>query len=91
MLMRVLIPLFLLSWLTACATEVIVEKPVVVEVEVVKWTPIPTEFTVESPKSVIPDTLTYGEAISLWSVDRSTLDILNGRLRGIQELSDELP
>ena len=89
MLMRVLILLFLASWLTACATEVIVEKPVPVEVEVVRWTPIPADLTEQIIKKPIPVGLTYGEAIDLWSQDRVSLDVVNARLRGIQELSDD--
>lgn len=87
--MRVWIPLCLLSCLTACATEVIVEKPVPVEVEVVKWTPVPADLTIQEPKKPIPDELSYGEAIELWSQDRASLETVNARLRAIQGLSDE--
>lgn len=58
-------------------------------IEIVKWTPVPADLTEEVPKTVIPDSLTYGEAIDLWSQDRVGLDVANGRLRGIQELSDD--
>lgn len=88
-MIRVLILAFLTLLLTACATEKIVPLPVPVEIEVVKWTPIPDDLTEEIPKQAIPDELTYGEAIDLWSQDRSSLDTVNGRLRGIQELSDD--
>lgn len=88
-MIRVLTLAFLLSLLTACGTEKVVEKPVPVRVEVVKWTPVPKDLTRQLPKQAIPDTLTYGQAIELWSRDRGSLDIVNARLRGIQELSSE--
>lgn len=89
--MRVLIPLCLLSFCTACGTTEIIEKPVPVEVEVVKWVPVPKDLTREVPKRSIPTALTYGQAIELWSMDRASLETANARLRAIQGLSDETP
>lgn len=89
MLMRVSALICLSSLSVACATEVIVEKPVPVEVEVIKWTPVPADLTRQEPKKAIPDALSYGQAIELWSKDRASLDIVNARLSAVEGLSDE--
>jgi len=49
---------------------------------------VPPDLLAESPKQAIPDTLTFGQAIELWSEDRASLDTVNGQLRGIKELSE---
>ena len=84
--MRVLIPLFLTLSLTACGTERLVEKPVPVEVVRVEYIPIPADMFHMEQKQTIPETLTYGQAIELWSEDRATIEALNARLRAIQAL-----
>lgn len=80
--------LFLLSWLTlsGCSNTRIVEKPVPVEVVRVEVVPIPAELLHVEHKQSIPDQITYGQAIELWSEDRATIDILNGRLDAIRIL-----
>ena len=59
-----------------------------VEVVVRERVPVPPDLLAESPKQAIPDTLTFGQAIELWSEDRASLDTVNGQLRGIKELSE---
>lgn len=83
---RVLILTCLPLFLTACATETVVEKPVVVPVVETKWRAIPSDLTRRCPKSVIPATATYGEVIELWSKDRAAIDTCNGRLAGVESL-----
>ena len=85
---RVLIPLFLMLCLTACATERIVEKPVVVKTTEIKWREIPAELTRRKTKQQIPEAMTYGEALEAWSRDRATIDTLNGQLLGIISLTE---
>ncbi len=87
-----LILLFLVPFLTSCARERIVEKPVLHEVVRTEYRDVPADLTVPCEKSEIPDTMTYGEAIEAWAKDRSAVDRCNGKLAGIKSLSagDEL-
>lgn len=88
MSMRVLLLSFLMPWLTACGTERVIEKPVPVEVVRIERTLVPGEFLVLHPKTEIPEDLTYGDALQLWSEDRAIIDRQNGQLRAIQTLND---
>lgn len=88
MLTRVLIPLCLTLSLTACGTERVVEKPVIVEVVKTEWRSIPADLTEQCPKVTIPDGLTFGQAIELWAEDRAAIDACNGKLAGIKSLGD---
>ena len=72
--------------LGACATERIVEKPVPVEVFIVDYIEVPRDLTGGMAKQRVPDGLTYGEAIQLWSEDRATIDTLNGNMLAIRSL-----
>ena len=84
-----LIPLFLPLFLTACATERIVEKPVPVYIDRVEYVPVPADLTETRQKQAIPDGLTYAGALELWAKDRETIDVLNGTLMGISSLGGE--
>ena len=86
MRMRVLALLSLTLLFSACATERIVEKPVPYEVIVVDYIEVPHDLTGGMAKQRIPDGITYGEAIELWSEDRATIDTLNGKMWAIRSL-----
>ena len=74
---------------TGCVREVIVEKPVPVEVPgPVQFIEIPPDLLVLHQKATIPESLTWSEAAQLWTADRQTIDILLGNLLGIQALGD---
>ena len=85
---RASILLCLALFLTACATEKVVERPVVVHTTESKWREIPSDLTRTLPKQPIPQSLTYGEFIEVCSRDRATIDTLNGQLLGISSLSE---
>lgn len=89
MRMHVWIPICLLLSLTACGTERIIEKPVPVEIIRVEYVPVPADLLHGAQKQTIPETLTYGLGIELWAEDRSTIDILNAKLKAIQSLTTE--
>jgi hypothetical protein len=75
--------------LSACGSrEVLVDRPVPVEVVRVEYVQIPTDLTVERPKAPVPPDLNYGEAIALWSEDRARIDTLNGQIRAIRSLEN---
>lgn len=75
--------------LTACGSrEVIVEKPVPVEVPgPVQYIPVPSDLLLLRQPSTIPDGVTYGEALTLWAIDRATIEALLGQLRAIEVLN----
>ena len=80
---------FLALPLTGCVREVIVEKPVPVPVPgPTKWVDVPRNLVVIRNKTTLPETLSYGESLQLWSADRATIEALNGQLRAIQGLND---
>lgn len=89
MIMRVLIPLCLLSLLTACGTERVITKPVVVETTKIERVLVPADLLVQHQKTTIPEALTYGEAIELWSLDRASIEKQNGQLKAIESLNEE--
>ena len=84
-----LIPLFLTLCLTACGTERVVEKPVVVEVVKTEWRAVPDDLTAPCAKTEIQVGMTYGEAIESWAKDRASIDACNGKLKGIRSLGQE--
>lgn len=83
-----LIPLCLTLFLTACASERIVEKPVIHEVVKTEYRDVPSDLTTRCKKTEIPETMTYGEALEGWAADRAQIDVCNGRLAGIESLGD---
>jgi hypothetical protein len=88
----VLILLFPMLLLTACAETKIIEKPVPVYIDRVEYIPVPYDLTIKRNKTAIPETLTYGEALELWSVDRATIETLNGQMEAVESLGqEELP
>ena len=86
---RAWIALFLLPFLTSCANERIVERPVPVEVVRVETLPVPQDLLSQCAKQPVPESMTYGEALAAWSKDRSCIDILNTRIDAIRMLGDE--
>jgi hypothetical protein len=68
----------------------IVEKPVPVEIVRYERVSVPADLTAEVAKQPIPDALSYGDAVLLWSRDRAAVDRCNGRLRAIRSLNDEV-
>jgi hypothetical protein len=72
--------------LTACGTERVVEKPVIVEVVKTEWREVPADLTARCAKSEIPEAMTYGEALESWAKDRASIDACNGKLAGIESL-----
>ena len=69
--------------------EVIVEKPVLVEVPgPTEFVGVPSELLIMHAPSTIPDTLTWGEAGQLWIADRESIAILNAQINAISGLGD---
>jgi hypothetical protein len=88
--MRVSIVLCILPFLAACGTTRVVASPVAVEIEgAVQWQDIPADLLVFHQKTTIPEELTYGEAMQLWSADRGIIDTLLGQIEGISTLNNE--
>lgn len=88
----VLTLLFLTLLLTACGNTKIIEKPVPVYIDKVEYVPVPYDLTMKRNKTTIPDAITYGEALELWSIDRATIDTLNGQMEAVESLGqEELP
>ena len=86
--MRVLLLLLTPLFLTACATERVIEKPVPVPVPgPTQYVEVPPDLVTTREKTFIPASITYGEALELWSLDRAAIDKLNGQLLGIKSLS----
>ena len=81
--------MFLSIFLGGCgANEVIVEKPVVVEVPgPVQHIPVPAEFLVIHEPATIPDSLTWAELAQLFTADRETIRMLNAQIVGIKSLN----
>jgi len=79
--------LCLLTLLLGCGSTEVIEKPVVVEVEVVKWREVPPNLLIIHNKSTVPDILKYGELIQLWAEDRAIIEKQNGQLKAIESLS----
>ncbi len=75
----------------ACSTtERVVLKPEFVEINDTVYIAVPADLTAPIAKQERPDgDLVYGGAIYLWSLDRATVDKLNGRLKAIESLGDE--
>jgi hypothetical protein len=48
--------------------------------------PVPTDLLVTEAPAEIPEGLTYGQAIHLWSIDRAALETVNGRLEAVRVL-----
>ncbi len=91
MKMRALVLWCLSISLMACSTErVVTRTEVVIEKETV-YVAVPADLTAPIAKQERPDgDLVYGGAIYLWSLDRATVDKLNGRLKAIESLGDEV-
>jgi hypothetical protein len=70
----------------ACAHETLVEVPVPVEVVRFERIPVPADLLVTEAPAEIPEGLTYGQAIHLWSIDRAALETVNGRLEAVRVL-----
>jgi hypothetical protein len=87
--MRVLIALSLFGFLSACAPQKVAVQPTVVEVVRVERVPVPSDLLALHNPSTIPNELTYGELIQLWSADRGTITILNGQIEAIRSLNEE--
>ena len=81
--------LCLTLFLTACANERIVEKPVIHEVVRTEYRDVPSDLVRKCEKTEIPETMTYGEALEGWAADRAQIDVCNGRLAGIESLGDD--
>ncbi len=86
----VLMLLFPLICLTACSTERVVIRTIPVEVIVRERIAVPAEHLVTiEPQARPAGSVTYGQAIELWSHDRASIGILNGQLDAIGALNDE--
>ena len=90
--MRALVLLYLSISLMACSTtERVVLKPEIVEITNTVYVSVPADLTTPIAKQERPDVdLTYGDAINLWVLERATIDTLNGRLKAIESLSEEV-
>ena len=86
---RLLLLGIIISIITACTPERVIEKPVVQTVVETRWREVPAELTKPCPKAEIVDEMTYGEAIEAWSRDRAAIDVCNGKLAGIESLGDD--
>ncbi len=75
--------------ISGCGSTEIVTEPVIVEVPVTKFVPVPAEHLAEQLPSTIPEKPTYGEIISLFAQDRAAIQTLNAQLRAIRELTVE--
>jgi hypothetical protein len=72
--------------LNGCAHETLVEVPVPVEVVRVERIPVPADLLVTEAPAEIPQGLTFGDALYLWSVDRAALETVNGRIEAVRAL-----
>lgn len=89
--MRVSMTLLTLILLQACSSQPpVVTQTELVEVEVCTgYIPIPADLTKSIEKQDIEVGITYRELIQLLMIDRANLEIVNGRLDAIRELSDD--
>jgi hypothetical protein len=69
-----------------CASEILVEVPVPVEVVRVERISVPADLLVTEAPAEIPEGLTYGQALHLWSIDRTALETVNGRIEAVRVL-----
>lgn len=83
-----LIPLLTIA-LFGCSAERIVDRPVPVEIVRTEYVPVPMELTKAVPPADIPDTITYGQALTLWAQDRKALLNANEQLMAIRKLVDD--
>ena len=83
--------LFLAIFLTSCAKERVVIQPEVVEVEVIKFRPVPSDLLLRRMPATIPMQATYSEILELYADDRATILSLIGQLDSIEALSVESP
>ncbi len=90
--MRALVLLCPLILSMACSTtERVVLKPEIIEIIETEYVAVPADLTTPIAKQERPDgDLVYGGAIYLWSLDRATVDKLNGRLKAIESLGEEV-
>ncbi len=77
-----------MPFLTSCGTERVIEEPVGVEVVRVEYVAVPSDLLLMRQPTTIPESVTYGEALLLWSEDRATIGALLGQLEGIGVLND---
>ena len=81
-----------LFWtLSGCSSqEVITPQPVIIEVPgPVQFVDVPPDLLVLHNKSIVPEGLTFGEAMQLWVADRETIDVLLGNIGAISSLGTE--
>jgi hypothetical protein len=60
----------------------------VIETIKVERVPVPSVLLGLHNASTIPDSITYGEMVQLWSADRDTIMILNGQILAIRSLNE---
>lgn len=90
MKIRASILLCLTLFLTACGSQpTVITKPEIVTITRTERVPIPEPLTDPILPTVIPDALTYGEAIEQWSRDRAIILSLNARLKAVRDLGRE--
>jgi hypothetical protein len=47
---------------------------------------VPSDLLVTEKPAEIPQGLTYGQALHLWSIDRASLEVVNGRIEAVRVL-----
>jgi hypothetical protein len=85
---NVLMLSFILACLAACGTQKVVEKPVLVETVRVERVPVPADLLALHQPTTIPESMTYGEAMQLWSADRGIIHTLLGQIEAIRSLNE---
>jgi hypothetical protein len=70
----------------ACANETLVAAPVPVPIVEVERVSVPADLLVTEAPAEIPEGLTYGAALHLWSIDRASLETVNGRIEAVRVL-----
>lgn len=87
-MIRVWTILLTLILLQACSV-----KPPIIKTEYVEvpsppeLIPVPADLTITEPPAVIPADITWRQLIQLLMQDRASLEVVNGRLEAIKELS----